>query len=77
MVGDPLATGDAALGVPAYAQLRCLGSVTPGQQVGDPYEHPSEPSPRIDAVELGGLDQSEGDGGRLAAADRTRRRAVR
>ena len=36
--------------------------------VGDAAEHVGEPGLRIDAVQLGGLDQGVGDGRRLAAA---------
>ena len=57
-------------------QLCCGRSVTPGQElvdagdlvVGDPAEHVGEPSLRIDAIQLGALDQSVGDRRRLAAA---------
>lgn len=58
------------------AQLRCLRSVTPGQQlvdpddlvVGDAAEDVGEPGLRIDSVQLGALDQGVGDGRRSAAA---------
>jgi len=39
--------------------------------VGDAAENVSEPSLRIDAIELGGFDQGIGDGGRLCAAQGT------
>jgi hypothetical protein len=50
--------------------------VTPGQQLvgpgdlvlGDPAQHLGEPGLRVDAVQLGGLDQRVGDAGRPAAA---------
>ena len=56
--------------------LRCRGSVTPGHEfvqpsdlvLGDTAEHVGQPGLLIDTVELGGFDQSVGDGGRFAAA---------
>ena len=56
--------------------LRCLGSVTPRQQLVQPGdlvisnagEDVGEPALRIDAVEFGGLNEGVGDGHGLAAA---------
>ncbi|MCP4317129.1 MAG: ComEC family competence protein [Hyphomicrobiales bacterium] len=60
-------------------KLRCLGSVTPRHElvqfgdlvICDLSKDPCEPSLRIDAVELGGFDQGEGDCYGFAAALRT------
>lgn len=60
----------------ARGLLRCLGSVTPGEEfveacdlvVGDLGQNPCAPGLRIDVVELGGLDEGEGAGHCFAAA---------
>jgi hypothetical protein len=58
------------LAVGHRSQLCCRGSVTPGQQfinvvdlvVGNSGEDNVEPSLGVDAIELGGLNQGEGNG---------------
>ena len=61
---------------PKGRQLRCLCGVTPWEEfveagdfvIGDFAENPSQPTLRIDVVELGGFDEGEGKRHGFAAA---------